>query len=236
MPADSLNPRPYASEIKFLLDAATAQRVRDWARQYLACDPNGSGPFSDEYRTTSLYFDNEQFDTFHRRGSFGRAKYRVRRYGDDTTLFLERKLKANGYLHKRRAPVPLDALGSLDLAAPAATDARSQWFRRRLALRQLRPVCEVSYVRTARMSHDGASPMRLTIDEAVQARTAEGLRFAMAPGHDALGRQCVLELKYVRTPPVLMKGLLEEFALQPAAVSKYRLSVEALGMAPAIHA
>ncbi len=236
MPADSRNPRSYASEIKFLLDAATAQRVRDWARQHLACDPNGSGPFSDEYRTTSLYFDTEQFDTFHRRGSFGRAKYRIRRYGDETTLFLERKLKANGYLHKRRAAVPIETLGALGLPDPAATDSLTYWFRRRLALRQLRPVCEVSYVRTARLAHDGASPMRLTIDEAVQARPAEGLNFTMAAGRDALDRQCVLELKYVRTPPVLMKGLLEEFALQPAAVSKYRLSVETLGIAPATHA
>lgn len=241
MLADSRDPRSYASETKFLLDPATAQRVRDWARTHLECDPNGRGPFADEYRITSLYFDTQQLDTFHRRESFGRAKYRIRRYGDETTLFLERKLKANGYLHKRRAPVPFDTLdtldsASLDNASPLARDTSSYWFQRRLSLRRLRPVCEVTYLRTARVAAPGDGPVRLTIDEAVCARPADGLRFAMAPGVAALDAECVLELKYARTAPVLVKQLLEEFALQPAAVSKYRRSVETLGLATAFHA
>lgn len=227
---------PLASEIKFLVDSATAQRIRDWARIHLACDPNGAGPFADEYRTTSLYLDTEQFDVFHRRGSFGRAKYRIRRYGDAPTLFLERKMKTRGFLHKRRTQVEIETLNWLNLAEPAARDWRGYWFQRRLLTRQLRPVAEISYSRTARLALANDGPVRLTVDEAVQARTAEGLRFAMAPGVPTLGTQCVVEMKYVRTPPALLKRLLEEFSLQPNPVSKYRVSVEALGLAHATHA
>ena len=74
--------RPSALEIKFLLDPATAAGVADWARANLAPDPNGTGAWGDEYLTTSLYFDNASYDVFHRRGSFGRSKYRIRRYGE----------------------------------------------------------------------------------------------------------------------------------------------------------
>src|SRR5438128_22149 len=123
-----LDPRPLASEIKFLVDASTAQRIRDWARLHLSCDPNGGGPFSDQYRTTSLYLDTPQLDVFHRRGSFGRAKYRIRRYGDEEVLFLERKMKTRGLLHKRRTTIDLDGLDSLSTAP--ARDWRGYWFHR----------------------------------------------------------------------------------------------------------
>jgi hypothetical protein len=227
--------RPLATEIKFLVDPATAQSIRDWARLHLTCDPNGGGPFSDEYRTTSLYFDTDQFDVFHRRGSFGRAKFRIRRYADDMTLFLERKMKTNGLLHKRRTAVPIETLDLLTLAEPAH-DTRGYWFHRRVLRRRLRPVCEITYLRTARLALTNDGPVRLTIDEAVQARPAEGLRFSMAPGIATLDRQCVVEIKYVQVLPAVLKHLVEEFKLQPKPVSKYRLSVEALGLASALHA
>jgi hypothetical protein len=236
MLSTSRESRALATEIKFLVDAATAQRVRDWARLHLSCDPNGGGPFSDEYRTTSLYLDTEQFDVFHRRGSFGRAKYRIRRYGDDAMLFLERKMKTRGMLHKRRTAIAVDTLDWLNLAEPAARDWRGYWFHRRIVARRLRPVCEISYLRTARLTLAADGPVRLTIDEAVQARQADALRFSMAPGTPTLDRQCVVEVKYVRTPPALIKRLVEEFKLDSRTVSKYRLSIERLGIATPSHA
>ena len=229
-------PRPFVSEIKFLIDQPAAQRIREWARVHLSPDPYGTGPFSDEYHTTSLYLDTQQLDVFHRRGSFGRAKYRVRRYGDDSTLFLERKLKNRGLLHKRRTAVEVEALDRLTMADAGARDWRGHWFHRRLLARQLRPICEISYLRTARVMLNDEGPVRLTIDEAVQARPAEELRFAMAPGVPALERQCILEFKYRQSPPALLKQLVAQFTLEPQPVSKYRLSVEALGLVNALNA
>jgi hypothetical protein len=236
MPPAPREPRPFVSEIKFLIDPPTAQRVRDWARVHLSPDPYGTGPYSDEYQTTSLYLDTQQLDVFHRRGSFGRAKYRVRRYGNGSTLFLERKLKNRGLLHKRRTAVEVEALDRLTLADPGARDWHGQWFHRRLLARQLHPICEISYSRTARMTLNDDGPVRLTIDEAVQARPAEGLRFAMSPGIPTLERQCILEFKYRHAPPALLKRLVEQFRLEPQPVSKYRLSVEALGLVNALNA
>lgn len=222
---------PLATELKFLVDPTIAHRIRDWARTHLAADPNGAGPFADEYRTTSLYFDTAQFDVFHRRGSFGRAKYRIRRYGEDDMVFLERKMKTNGYLFKRRTRVPIGALEHL-VAGVVAGGAgwEGDWFQRRLAARHLQPIAEITYLRTARVGEQG---VRLTVDEMVQAREIEGISFAMQPELTTIPDRCVVEMKFVRTPPALLKRMVEDFALTPQAVSKYRASVEALGLANA---
>ena len=78
---DTREVRTFATEIKFVVDSDLAGRIREWARAQLAPDPHGAGAAKDEYLTTSVYFDTEQLDVFHRRGSFGRSKYRIRRYG-----------------------------------------------------------------------------------------------------------------------------------------------------------
>ncbi len=102
--------RPSALEIKFLLDPATAAGVASWARANLAPDPNGTGAWGDEYLTTSLYFDNASYDVFNRRGSFGRSKYRIRRYGEESSAFLERKMRQPAVLAKRRTRLSCDDL------------------------------------------------------------------------------------------------------------------------------
>ena len=74
--------RPFASEVKFVIAAALGEQIRAWARANLEPDPYGGGAFNDWYHTASLYFDTAAGDVFHRRRSFGRSKYRVRRYGE----------------------------------------------------------------------------------------------------------------------------------------------------------
>ena len=108
-----------ASEIKFVVDADTGERIRSWARSFLEPDPHGAGAFGDEYRTSTLYFDTAEGDVFHQRGSFGRAKYRIRRYGRSDVIFLERKLRQPGLLVKRRTEAPLDFLDGRDVRANA---------------------------------------------------------------------------------------------------------------------
>src|SRR5688572_3895430 len=115
---DQRETREFASEIKFLVSPALADQIREWARGRLAPDPNASGESSDAYTITSLYFDTDQFDVFHGQGSYGRSKYRVRRYGEGEVTFLERKLKTRGLLTKRRSIVRLDELAQLTNAGP----------------------------------------------------------------------------------------------------------------------
>ena len=119
-----------------------------------------------QYRTTTIYFDSPGYDVFHQRRSFGRSKYRIRQYDGSAEVFLERKLRRPGMLTKRRTLVPAVTLPRLETNEPAAW--AGDWFHRRLLLRQLRPVCEISYHRMARAGKASAGPIRLTLDERLQ--------------------------------------------------------------------
>jgi hypothetical protein len=90
----------------------------------LIADPHGTGPHADEYRVSTLYLDTAGRDVFHRRGSYGRSKYRVRRYGDEPRVFLERKLRTASRLAKRRTDIPLDELTLFKAAEPATARRR----------------------------------------------------------------------------------------------------------------
>jgi hypothetical protein len=221
--------REFASEIKFLVSPSLADQIRDWARGRLAPDPNAAGESGDAYPVTSLYFDTERFDVFHRKGSFGRSKYRVRRYGESEITFLERKLKTRGLLTKRRSIVKLDELDRLTNADPERGWA-GYWFHRRLLARSLEARCQISYHRTARVAISRYGPIRLTLDENLRAMPAAGLRFSEQYGTCLLENQHILELKFRCEMPVLFRHLVEEFALSPQLVSKYRLAAVALGL------
>jgi VTC domain len=224
--------RRQGREVKFVVDAAKAARIRLWARTHLDPDTHGGGPFGDEYRTTSVYFDTDALDVFHRRGSFGRSKYRIRRYGDAVTVFLERKMRQPAVLAKRRTMVALEALPRLMEAMDAAWPG--EWFYRRVAARRLRPVCQVAYQRMARVTMRNGEQVRLTLDSDLLALppgptpvpTTDGL-----PAAIALPDRHLLELKYRCAPPAIFLQLIEEFSLAPQTASKYRLGVVAIGQA-----
>ena len=236
------NTSALASEIKFLVDMATASRIRDWARSRLEPDPHGEGPFGDEYGITTLYFDTAGFEVFHGRGSYGRAKFRVRRYHPGATssipapfsgsgeevAFLERKLRRATRLTKRRTPIPLDDLRRLDGALDRVW--AGSWFHRRVLVRRLQPVCQISYQRLARVALRPTGPIRLTLDEDVRATARTGLHFADDRAEPLLARRFVLELKYRGMLPAVFKQLVEEFTLTPQPVSKYRSTVDALDL------
>ena len=220
--------RPFASEVKFIVDAPTGAAIRDWVRAHTEADPYGAGPFNDEYRTTSLYFDNDNGDVYHRRGSFGRSKYRVRRYGALPYVFLERKLRKPGILVKRRTTIAIDELSRL--VAPTPDPGwHGEWFHRRVLLRQIHPVCQLWYSRIARFARTTEGPVRLTLDSAVRVAPADEPRFSDGDGPLVVGTQMILELKYRQHVPALFKQLVEAFALEPQRASKYRLGIAALG-------
>jgi hypothetical protein len=222
--------RASAWEIKFLVTPALAEQIRGWARAHLMPDPNAQGAHGDSYRIASLYFDTEQLDVFHRRVSYGRGKYRVRRYGQSELGFLERKLRTRRQLTKRRSVVELGDLERLTWAEPQR-DWTGCWFHRRLVARKLGPLCQVSYDRTARVAMTQYGPIRLTLDEDLCAQPADGLCFRAPGGTPICANQVILELKFRYAMPTLFKYLVEEFALNQQTLSKYRLAVTALNLA-----
>ena len=219
----------YTAEIKFLVNEATGIRIREWARERLAADPHGAGPNADEYRVSTLYLDTTERDVFHRRGSYGRSKYRVRRYGDEPRVFLERKLRTSSRLAKRRTDIPIDTLPLLKAAADG--DGETGWFRRRVVVRQLEPVCRVSYLRMARLAETPAGRMRMTLDSLLTASPADTYSLDGAGPAAFLNGHMILELKFRGTMPTVFRQLVDSFALAPGRASKYRTAADILGIA-----
>ena len=228
MTSDTRETRASASEIKFLLDEGQAPAIRAWARANLQPDPHGGGPFTDAYTTSTLYFDTRQLDVFNRRSSFGRAKYRVRRYGDATSVFFERKLRQPGVLIKRRTLDSIDAMQRLE-QDEADAGWVGHWFHRRLLARRLRPVCQVTYDRTARVASTAEGLVRLTLDGNLRAASIGAPAFVPDAGEPFLAGHNILELKYKARVPAVFRRLIEEFALKPQTASKYRLATAAVG-------
>lgn len=227
---DTRETREFAYETKFLVSPSVADAITGWARERLSPDPNAGGNGRDEYRTTTLYFDTARFDVLQKRESYGRSKYRVRRYGDGREIFLERKLRNNRLLSKRRTSVDLSNVGRL-AGSPDPMWA-GHWFHRRLIGRQLRPVCQLSYLRTARVAMTPDGVVRLTLDRDLRARRANGLTFHDDPGRRLLDHGVILELKYRVSLPAMFKHLVEQHTLRPLPISKYRLGATALDLTP----
>jgi hypothetical protein len=219
-----------AYELKFLIDDGLARAVRQWAAHRLTIDPHADPHLGDAYRITSHYFDTPGLDVFHRNPPFKRRKYRLRRYGREDVVYLERKAKSKDRVRKKRAQVTRP---ELDLLAGAAVDPSwpGAWFHRQVKECGLRPVCQVNYQRVAYVGRTADGPVRLTIDRDVVCRPSETWALDELPdGRPILTGQNILEVKYRGSLPALFKQLLLEFGLRPAGVSKYRLGVQAWGL------
>ncbi len=222
----------FATEIKFVVSPAVAEKIHAWTISRLAADPHGGGATKDAYQITSLYFDTDAFDTFYRRGSFGRSKYRIRRYGQNAIAFLERKLKNRDLLKKRRTIIKLDELGRLE-NAQSNHGWPGAWFHQRILARQLKPICEISYQRIARIATTDFGAARLTLDREIRALPTRALVFNGAHDGEPLSQdRVILEMKFHFQMPVVFKQLVEEFALNPQPISKYRLAAVALKLVP----
>jgi hypothetical protein len=224
--------REFAFELKFLLPDALAPQILDWAQKHLSPDPNANGDGGGGYGVNSLYFDTSGLHVYHRKGSYGRCKYRIRRYAREATLFLERKLKTGGRVAKRRTRV-LD--GEIaNLKSPRVTPQwPGFWFRRRIDARQLLPQCQIAYDRIASVGLSPEGPLRLTLDQNIRSIPNSTVNFVQdAAWRPILPGRCVMEMKYRVNLPALFKGLITDFSLKPQPVSKYRLTVEAFGWVP----
>ena len=180
----------------------------------------------DQYRTTTIYLDTEARDVFHRRGSYGRSKYRIRRYGASDTTFLERKRRTSQLLNKRRATVATDDLPALFDTATGSSSLR--WFLDRVTHRRLAPVCQVSYRRHALVGATDYGPIRLTFDDDLSVQPNASMAFAPDGGVPVLVGLVIVEMKFCVNMPAVFRTIVEEFNLVPAPISKYRTAVDEL--------
>lgn len=220
-----------AYEVKFLVGQAQTETARAWAREHLRVDPYAEPALGDAYRIHSVYFDTDRLDVFNQAPSYKRRKYRLRRYGNEARIYAECKSKSGDRVSKRRTLLSPEELGRLwepqaDLATPAG------WFHRRLLARQLRPRCVIGYERAAYVGAGPSGPVRLTLDRHIQCALSDGLDMSvLRPGIPLLADEVVLELKFRSAMPVLFKELIARMSLSPACISKYRLGMDAWGLA-----
>jgi len=216
-----------AFELKFHLSPTTAEFIESWARQHLLPDMHGN---DGAYSITSVYCDTPAFDVFHRNPGFRRNKFRLRRYGDSTSIFLERKRKKGECVLKTRVEIPDEQLPVLDIESPPP-DWTGAWFIQRLRKRGLRPTVRVAYRRTAFMAMVGTSPVRLTLDrDVVGVATRDWDVLPVPNGQPLLPGNVLLELKFHVHMPVLFQELLPHLPSRPGRSSKYRLCVESCGL------
>ena len=154
-----------------------------------------------------------------------RIRQRARSLFAADLVFLERKLRTPDLVSKRRTTVRCDDLPLLT-AGPHDAKWEGRWFQERLRLRKLGVVCQVIYRRTARVGMTDYGPFRLTIDEDLRASATNAPEFHETEGI-RMTEKAIVEMKFRAVMPTLLKQVVEEFALRPARVSKYRLAIEA---------
>jgi hypothetical protein len=223
---------PPAYEIKFLLTEEQARAVEDRVRGRLSLDPHADPTLGGAYRITSLYTDTAQFDVFRRAGEFARSKFRVRRYGHNGPVYVERKDKNGAKVRKSRVSVPTADLAIL--AAPVTPSSwAGGWFHHELMRRKLAPVCRISYERMAYLGTADGGTVRLTFDRTVRGELAAGWDVVpVVKSRELLPKQVICEFKYRAAMPLLFKELVESLGLNPQPCSKYRRFVETAGIVP----
>ena len=213
-----------AYELKFLVPDETAREVEAWAASHLARDPHADPARGGAYRVTSVYFDTPGFDVLKKAAGFDEHKYRVRRYGAEPTVHLEKKSKSGGRVWKVRAAVPMARL---------AAGWPDGWFADEIKGRGLAPVCRVGYDRCAFIGRGPHGGLRLTLDRGVEGLpVSDPLPHAVADAAPLLPGQVVVEFKFPVSLPALFKEAIEGLRLTPAGVSKYRRCAAASGLGP----
>ena len=216
-----------AYELKFAVPPNVGAAIESWAGQTLALDPHAEPRLGNRYLITSLYYDTPQYDVFHRRPGFDVHKYRLRRYGNEPTVHLEQKSKQDGRVWKCRTTMPLPEVAKPSQEWPAP------WFVQEIATHLFRPVCAVSYERTAFVGGGPTGPIRLTQDRAAIGMPASDVTLnPVTCGIDLLSDEVVIEFKYLTTLPALFKEVIESNQLTPTVLSKYRRCVRVTGLVP----
>lgn len=246
--ADEHSLRIERREYKYLLDAATVNRVREAISPFCAIDPFAEKWPGQRYVIESLYFDNRHLRLFWENEveSVDRFKLRVRHYPQtpDGPVFLEVKRRVNDVIDKSRGKVPHALWRSMVEDPPYEfSDAIARKDRpaveRFLAVKALGDYHPVSLVRYEREPHMSLVDdyARVTFDTRIQSQRATDLNFdsqdnawRFMDDSATMGSTqslTVLELKFTSAVPSWMANVVRSLELQRLSFSKYGTSIKA---------
>ncbi len=214
-------------ELKIVLARAEAELVQAWATSRLA--PDSFGDAEGRYEVRTVYLDSPELEIYQRLGDEPGTKFRVRRYGEEGEVWLERKRRRGDRVRKLRAKWPLADLTTL-------LDGRGsprQWPRRfqdAVRGRDLAPVLLVVYPRSA---FSGEGDIRLTLDWGVKVWRMRVDEDVFSPKGDPteVTTDVILELKFDGDMPELFAELMTMLGRDVGSFSKYGRGVEAAGLA-----
>lgn len=212
-----------AFEYKFLVAPGLAASVLEAAREVMVPDPYATCGASGAYWIHTVYLDTARQDVLERRRGFRRDKFRIRRYGQEDVVYLERKSRLGCRVRKLRLRVD----GFETEFRPDgiyALNGDAEWFGRGVRRSGLIPAAEVHYFRTALVGGDSARRMRLTVDREAQGiMNPSWLPQTEPEGRSILERSVVLEFKFTRSLPPFFASLIRSYELSRQGVSKYQL-------------
>ncbi|MCA9060939.1 MAG: polyphosphate polymerase domain-containing protein, partial [Planctomycetaceae bacterium] len=218
-------------ELKYQVSHELARSLRDWAAIHMQPDEYAAHSPDCVYQITSLYLDTPEYDIYHRQSDRVRGKFRLRRYGTESTIWLERKRKSGNVVRKRRTAISQKEVEKLIDAdegrTTTATEKPEQWFRELIQQHQLQPVNIISYRRFAAVGQSDYGPVRFTIDDRIHSQPANGWHIpqGMAPTSDLLPGEQIVELKFMDVLPPLFRQLLMDYPISATGFSKYRTGV-----------
>ena len=213
----------YRNELKFFMNAHTAAVLRGRAAAVMRPDAHSGGI----YVVNNLYLDDQYNSFYHDKAgnSFRRDKYRVRFYnGDLSFIRFERKHKDGELSYKESAVITEEEYHDMtkgDLSF-ALRSEHPLWQKAAVLhrLRRLRPSAAFSYTREAYVY--GPGNVRVTFDSHI-------VQDVMTPEPDRggpPGRGGMLEVKFDRFLPSVIKELLDGLPLARTEMSKYCYSRE----------
>jgi hypothetical protein len=221
-----------AFEIKMALDPHTAHDLENYFASIMQYDPYAAQAADRAYRVTTLYTDTDQFDVLHRTASRKRRKFRLRRYGREACVYLERKSRHQSRVRKKRTVVGAEQTIELAQEATIPTWA-GRWFHQSIRRQGLRPVCVIGYRRSALIGASEFGPIRVTFDRDLTAMRTDSWSIC---GHETVSgspfsTRTICEFKFPGALPCLFKDVLDRFRFVPGRFSKYRSAAQVLGLA-----
>jgi hypothetical protein len=208
--------------MKFILSEEQAKQIETALGDSLVHDAHDGSAAGAGYRVTTLYTDTDDFDVFYGEKPFRRHKYRLRRYGTEPLVYLERRSRWHDRIKKRRNTISAEEVHWFSHEA-SPTCWAGRWFHCCLLEGNLHPVCRVTYHRFAYFSNNGEGTMRLTFDRSVRGCLTED--WTVEPfegGLPVLEGKVICEVKFCGVMPPCFKRIVRDFGLRPIRISKYR--------------